>query len=146
MKVVVQRNYILISDLYKMVVFRFHVIFYPHPWTPLATPWRLVHWRSLNKTNQLTEGLDGFEANMLQIISQLLNFTFKAIDCHHVWGKELPNKTWDGMIGMVHTKVKHENKYRQGSGDQLSVENSLKLNIKFLDIYDQAYLQLIFTP
>lgn len=45
---------------------------------------------------------------LIETLSEYFNFTYEIINCHSQWGKFLPNKTWDGLIGLVSTEVSYK--------------------------------------
>jgi hypothetical protein len=47
----------------------------------------------------------GYEAKLIQTLSDYFNFTHKIINCANDWGIQLPNKTWTGIIGKIVSKV-----------------------------------------
>ena len=52
-----------------------------------------------------TNKLIGFDAEVVYILSQGLNFTFDILNCGFKWGSKLPNGSWDGITGKVVEKV-----------------------------------------
>jgi hypothetical protein len=47
----------------------------------------------------------GYEVELIKSLSQYFNFTYRLINCNEVWGELLPNKTWNGVIGKIVSKV-----------------------------------------
>jgi len=55
-----------------------------------------------NKTLVLS---GGFEVRLFDAMRDYFNFTYQMINCNSDWGVLLPNNTWTGIIGNVHSKV-----------------------------------------
>lgn len=49
--------------------------------------------------------LYGIENYFLEYVAQKLNFTFELINCRGVWGVQVENGSFNGIIGLVQRKV-----------------------------------------
>jgi hypothetical protein len=47
----------------------------------------------------------GVGVQLMQVMSNYFNFTYKIINCYNEWGIQLSNKTWNGVIGKIVSKV-----------------------------------------
>jgi hypothetical protein len=47
----------------------------------------------------------GLDARLINEMSKYFNFSMKIIECNKISGKQLPNKTWSGIIGKIVSKV-----------------------------------------
>jgi hypothetical protein len=54
----------------------------------------------------------GFEAKLLHTMSEHFNFTYEVLFCNNEWRIQLPNKTWNGIMGKITSKVCFKNKYQ----------------------------------
>ncbi len=57
------------------------------------------------------ESIEGYEAFILQTLSQKMNFTFELLDCNHKFGKKYPNGSWNGIVGAIVEGVNYNNCY-----------------------------------
>ena len=49
----------------------------------------------------------GIEAQMVLIITKLMNLSYSVIDCNYRWGKQYPNGSWSGLMGQLVTNVSY---------------------------------------
>ena len=61
-----------------------------------------------NQTNHKWKGMGGLDLKVIQILSDIFNFTIEILNCGFKWGQKLPNNTWDGIIGKVLYKVNNK--------------------------------------
>lgn len=59
----------------------------------------------LKITENVTHFENGIDYQILKTIQSRLNFSVRVIDCNRVWGHELPNKSWDGIMGVLQRNV-----------------------------------------
>lgn len=59
----------------------------------------------MNKTNNKPYLESGLDSKIIKTIQNRMNFTVDLVNCNRVWGIQLPNKSWTGIIGALHQKV-----------------------------------------
>ncbi len=58
-----------------------------------------------NKTSRTWSLKSGLDVRLINEMSKYFNFSMKIIECNRLWGIQLPNKTWSGIIGKIVSKV-----------------------------------------
>ena len=84
-------NFTMLNDYFIMIIFQ------------QAPPF--VHKHFFNDT---LIRLEGYEGKIIEMLSQVMDFTFEIVDCGRVWGNKLANGSWSGIIGAVHEKVANQ--------------------------------------
>ena len=65
-------------------------------------PFIFLEYNSHTNEYQLNGGTD---VRVFETIAKLWNFTYRVVYCHQVWGQQLANNTWLGVVGKLQRKV-----------------------------------------